>query len=35
MVSLNSSGCPESHHVDQIVFELTEMWLPLPAEYWD
>ena len=28
-------GCPGTHSGEQVVFELTEIHLPLPPKYWD
>jgi hypothetical protein len=33
-VSLHSLDCPGTHSVDQAGLELTEIYLPLPPEYW-
>lgn len=35
VVSLCSPVWPETHSVDQVGFELKEIRLPLPSEYWD
>lgn len=34
-ISLCSFGFPGTHYVNQANLELTEMFLSLPAEYWD
>ena len=32
---LYNIGCPETHAVDQVGLELTEIHLPLPPKCWD